>query len=95
MQYVDRIFLAGGTNMMMKRWRQQILPKAKAFCTVKIEHQRAATILFYIKRRISTSSVSILSDNDEDEQSSHENSFQSRFSDNGNDDENINSNVKE
>ena len=37
--------------------------------------------------------MSILSDNDEDEQSSHENSFQSRFSDNGNDDEIINSNA--
>ncbi len=37
----------------------------------------------------------ILSDNDEDEQSSHENSFQSRFSDNGNDDESINSNAED
>jgi hypothetical protein len=39
--------------------------------------------------------VIILSDNDEDEQSSHENSFQSRFSDNGNDDESINSNAED
>ena len=36
-----------------------------------------------------------MSDNDEGEQSSHENSFKSRFSDNGNDDESINSNAKD
>ena len=69
--------------------------KGKGIRTVKIEHQRAATILFYIKRSKSTSSVSILSDKDEDEQSSHENSFKSRFSDNGNDDESINSNAED
>ena len=39
--------------------------------------------------------MSILSDKDEDEQSSHENSFKSRFSDNGNDDESINSNAED
>jgi len=67
----------------------------KGIRTVKIEHQRAATILFYKKRSKSTSSVSILSDKDEDEQSLHENSFKSRFSDNGNDDESINSNAED
>ena len=35
-----------------------------------------------------------MSDTDEDEQSLHENSFQSRFSDNGNEDESINSNAE-
>jgi hypothetical protein len=69
--------------------------KGKSIRTVKIEHQRAATILFYIKRSKSTSSVSILSDTDEDEQSLHENSFQSRSSDNGNDNESINSNAED
>ncbi len=69
--------------------------KGKGIRTVKIEHQRAATILFYIKRSKSTSSVSILSDNEKDEQSLHENSFQSRMSDNGNDDESINSNAED
>ena len=76
-----------------------MLIRAKGICkgirTVKIEHQRAATILFYIKRSKSTSSVSILSDKDEDEQSLHENSLKSRFSDNGNDDESINSNAED
>jgi hypothetical protein len=67
----------------------------KGIRTVKIEHQRAATILFYKKRSKSTSSVSILSDKDEDEQSLHENSLKSRFSDNGNDDESINSNAED
>jgi hypothetical protein len=67
----------------------------KGIRTVKIEHQRAATILFYKKRSKSTSLVSILSDKDEDEQSLHENSLKSRFSDNGNDDESINSNAED
>ncbi len=39
--------------------------------------------------------MSILSNNDVDEQSSHENSFQSIFSDNGNDDKSINSNTED
>ena len=39
--------------------------------------------------------MSILSDNDEEEQSLHENSFQSRLSDNGNDNESINSNAED
>ncbi len=66
-----------------------MLTRAKGICTVLIEHQRAATILFYIKRSKSTSLVSILSNKDEDEQSSHENSFKSRFSDNGNEDKTL------
>jgi hypothetical protein len=72
-----------------------MLTRAKGIPTVLKTHQRAATILFYKKRSKSTSSVSILSDKDEDEQSSHENSFKSRFSDNGNDDESINSNAED
>ncbi len=39
--------------------------------------------------------MSILSDKDEDEQSLHENSLKSRFSDNGNDNESINSNAED
>ena len=72
-----------------------MLTRAKGIRTVLKKHQRAATILFYIKRSKSTSSVSILSNKYEDEQSSHENSFKSRFSDNGNDNENINSNAED
>ncbi len=48
-----------------------------------------------LKRSKSTSSVSILSNKYEDEQCSHENSFNSRFSDNGNDNESINSNAED
>ncbi len=59
------------------------------------KHQRAATILFYIKRSKSTSLVSILSNIYEDEQSLQEKSFKSKFSDNGNYDENINSNAED
>ena len=53
--------------------------------TVKIGYQRAATILFYIRRSKPPSSIemSILSDNDEDEESTHENSLQSRYSQDG------------
>ena len=72
-----------------------MLTRAKGIPTVLKTHQRAATILFYKKRSKSTSLVSILSDKDEDEQSLHENSIKSRFSDNGNDDESINSNAKD
>ena len=57
--------------------------KRNKVCTVKIGYQRAATILFYIRRSKPPSSVkmSILSDNDEDKESTHENSLQSRYSD--------------
>ncbi len=50
--------------------------------TVKIGYQRAETILFYIRRSKPPSSIemSILSDNDEDKESMHENSLQSRYS---------------
>ena len=60
--------------------------------TVKIGYQRAATILFYIRRSKPPSSIemSILSNNDEDEESTHENSLQSRYSQDGKDNDNIN-----
>jgi hypothetical protein len=64
---------------------------------VKIEYQRAATILFYIRRSKPPSSIkmSILSNNDEDKESTHENSLQSRYSQDGKDNDNINSDTED
>ncbi len=39
--------------------------------------------------------MSILSDNDEDEESTHENSLQSRYSQDGKDDDNLNSDTED